>query len=205
LKETFFEIITPWLPPTSTTAEKTAVLTPAVTQLLTKLFTVDPHAQVMRYSGSEDMPNQCTIMGTIRRGKPVSQWTISEWKLRIYLAENFFIHKSGDPQKSKTLIAHTCPAADIMASINPPLPPQGELLVPLPRSLDWTLSVAALQTEVPVTVALLYGTVHRTHHGTHCVDGMHCDMDIVLKPGLFKKSLYEEIGKDNKAYRLNVW
>ena len=66
LVETFFNILTPRLTPTTTTTEKTDVLSPVVIQLLTKLFTIDPHAQVKRYPGSEDMSNVYTIMGTVR-------------------------------------------------------------------------------------------------------------------------------------------
>ena len=122
------------------------------------------------------MPNEFTIMSTIHRGTPVSQWPNTVWKMQKYLAENFFIHKSGDLQRSKILISHTVPAEDIMAFVNLPPPPTGPLLEPLPRSLDWTLSVAPLQTVAPVSVAFLHGTVNRTNarsnHVPHYVDGL---------------------------------
>ena len=98
-----------------------------------------------------------------------------------------------------------------MAFINPPPPPPGPLLEPLPRSLDWTLSVTPLQTEAPVSVALLHGTVHRTNAKelqeaimTHTVS-RGCDIKIVLRSGPFKKSLHEELGKENRTFRLIVW
>jgi hypothetical protein len=61
----------------------------------------------------------------IWQGAPVSQWPISKWKLQKYLAANFFIHKSGDPKKSKTLIAHTCLAEDMHGLHQPPTPTTG--------------------------------------------------------------------------------
>ena len=209
--ETLFEVITPWFDPTSTAAERNAVLWPAVRQLFIQLFTVDPHIQVKHYPGSEDMPNEYTLMSTIHRGTPVSQWPNTVWKSQKFFAENFYVHKSGDPQRTKLLIAHAVPAEEIMAFINPPPVPEGLLLEPPPRSLDWTLSVAPLQTVAAVSVAFLHGTVKRTNAKelqeaimSHTV-WTGCDIKIVLKSGTLKKSPREELTRETTAFGMMVF
>ena len=211
LVETLFEIITPWMDPTSTGPERNAVLWPAMRHLLIQCFTVDPHIQFKRYPGSEDMPNEYTLMTTIHRGTPVSQWPSTVWKAQKFFAENFYVHKSGDPQRTKLLNAHAVPAEEIMAFINPPPVPEGPLLEPPPRSMAWTLSVAPLQTVAPVSVAFLHGTVKRTNAKelqeaimSHTV-WKGCDIKIVLKSGQLKKSPREELTRETAAFGMIVF
>ena len=151
------------------------------------------------------------LMTTIHRGTPVSQWPNTVWKAQKFFAENFYVHKSGDPQRTKLLIAHAVPAEEITAFINPPPVPEGPLLEPPPRSMAWTLSVAPLQTVAPVSVAFLHGTVKRTNAKelqeaimSHTV-WKGCDIKIVLKSGQLKKSPREELTRETAAFGMIVF
>jgi hypothetical protein len=99
-----------------------------------------------------------------------------------------------------------------MAEINPIAQDQDEeLLVPLPRSLDWTLKVTPLQTDNPVSLMLLHETVPTTNSKQleaaimASTEWNSCDIPIVVKEDLFKASLNEVVTRDNRAAGQIVW
>jgi hypothetical protein len=125
---------------------------------------------------------------------------------------NFFIHKTSDPARTKILLFHMCTAEELMAAMNPPPQDQyGKLLVPPPRSLDWTLTVSPLQTQDPVSLVLLHNTVPKTNSKQlgeaimSSIEWSGSNIQIFAKEGLFKASLNKVVTGDNRASGQIVW
>ena len=212
MKHTYFDLPTPRINELSNNAEKRAAFEPAATHFITTFFITDPHGSIPRYPGSEDLPSETKIYNTIRRGTPKGMWPLDEWGWRKFAAHIFYLHKNGDPVRTKMLLHHTCTVEELMAAMNPPeQDPDEECLVPLPRSFAWTMKVSSLQTLNPVSLVLLHGTVPTTNSKQLAdaimspIEWRGSNIEIFLKEGLFKFSLNKEITKDNRAAGQIAW
>ena len=209
--ETLFEIITPWFDPTATAAERNAVIKDAARHLFVKLFIVDPHIQVNCHPGSKDMPNEFTIMSTIHRGTPVSQWPNTVWKMQKCLAEELLYPQIRGPTKEQNSDLPHSPSQGHHGLHQPPTPANRTSFGATAQVLGLDTFSGPTSNGGPSPVAFLHGTVNRANAKelqeaimSHLC-GRGCDIKIVLKSEPLKKSPREELTMETRAFGMMVF